>query len=66
MWLARKGITVVKKLFNEQEMGVVGYYCGLISKKLFNEQEMCVVGARKGITVARSLLNEQEMAEKVV
>ena len=47
MWLARKGITVVKKLFNKQEMGVVRYYCGLISKKLFNEQEMCVVGEKR-------------------
>ena len=47
MWLARKGITVVKKLFNEQEMGVVRYYYGLISKKLFNEQEMCVVGEKR-------------------
>ena len=26
--------------FNEQEMGVVRYYRGLISKKLFNEQEV--------------------------
>ena len=32
-----------RKLFNEQEMGVVRYYCGLISK-LFNEQEIGVVG----------------------
>ena len=37
-------IFCARKLFNEQEMGVVRYYCGLISKKLFNEQEMCVVG----------------------